>query len=615
LAAALSFDCADGKRKARPAETAAAADEERKRWERLREQDVDLEDLYALLGLSELELEATSDDIRQAYRMASLFCHPDKAPPHKREEAEARFKALVKAYETLIDPAKRRVYDSSLPFDDAVPGPSEGATPADFFRVYAPVFERNARFSVLKPVPRLGDAETPFDEVNRMYDFWLSFQSWREFQHPDEQSVDEAQSREERRHIERENAKLRAGMKREEISRVRRFVESAMAKDPRVAAERERERERKAAKKRQRDEERRRREEEEERRRRAEEEKKLAEQRAAEEAARKAKEEKEQSKQLRRALRAAVKQQGLGGGAVTEDDLAFLFERIAHASLADLAARCLPPGADGSQPIPEQLKQSGGEALRAAIARERAEKARQQAEAEEKLAAKRLRERKEREAEEMAKEWTLEEESLLARAIARYPGGTSQRWELIAEMVSSATPRSVKEVIRKAKEFESRRSVRDQDAFSIYVKKMREKGVDLSSKPLDAAESASAAAAAAAPAAPAAASAPAAAAVAAPTSDPKPAPTPAPAAEAAAKSKAKTQPKPAGAPAGGGGGGGSAWTAEQQAALESALRSVPKGDDRWDRIAELVPGKSKRECVERFKEIREQIQARKAARG
>jgi len=53
------------------------------------------------------------------------------------------------------------------------------------------------------------------------------------------------------------------------------------------------------------------------------------------------------------------------------------------------------------------------------------------------------------------------------------------------------------------------------------------------------------------------------------------------------------------------------WNAEQQVAFEKALRDVPKSDDRWDKIAALVPGKTKKDCVARFKEIRAKILASK----
>ncbi|TEB19984.1 SANT/Myb domain containing protein, partial [Perkinsus sp. BL_2016] len=46
------------------------------------------------------------------------------------------------------------------------------------------------------------------------------------------------------------------------------------------------------------------------------------------------------------------------------------------------------------------------------------------------------------------------------------------------------------------------------------------------------------------------------------------------------------------------------WTPEDQLALENALKTVPVNDPaRWDRVAELIPGKSKKECLTRVKEI------------
>eukprot|EP00050_Salpingoeca_kvevrii_P000436 m.148156 g.148156 ORF g.148156 m.148156 type:complete len:439 (-) comp10117_c0_seq2:1152-2468(-) len=48
----------------------------------------------------------------------------------------------------------------------------------------------------------------------------------------------------------------------------------------------------------------------------------------------------------------------------------------------------------------------------------------------------------------------------------------------------------------------------------------------------------------------------------------------------------------------------SGFTQEQQSALEQALRSVPaSAPDRWDAIAACVPGKSKSECIARCKQI------------
>lgn len=52
------------------------------------------------------------------------------------------------------------------------------------------------------------------------------------------------------------------------------------------------------------------------------------------------------------------------------------------------------------------------------------------------------------------------------------------------------------------------------------------------------------------------------------------------------------------------------WTAEQQQALEKALQRHPASldkNERWKLIAAEVPGKTKAQCVERFKFLREQL--------
>lgn len=67
-------------------------------------------DYYALLGLSQ-QPPPTEAEIRSAYRNLSLSFHPDKQPPHLREAAKRHFTQIQEAYDTLIDPHKRTVYD------------------------------------------------------------------------------------------------------------------------------------------------------------------------------------------------------------------------------------------------------------------------------------------------------------------------------------------------------------------------------------------------------------------------------------------------------------------------------------------------------------------------
>ncbi|KAK2875952.1 hypothetical protein FQN49_001494 [Arthroderma sp. PD_2] len=67
-------------------------------------------DYYSLLTLSR-DPPPTDAAIRSAYRALTLSFHPDKQPSHLQEAARAHFGKIQTAYETLIDPKKRVVYD------------------------------------------------------------------------------------------------------------------------------------------------------------------------------------------------------------------------------------------------------------------------------------------------------------------------------------------------------------------------------------------------------------------------------------------------------------------------------------------------------------------------
>ena len=58
------------------------------------------------------------------------------------------------------------------------------------------------------------------------------------------------------------------------------------------------------------------------------------------------------------------------------------------------------------------------------------------------------------------------------------------------------------------------------------------------------------------------------------------------------------------------------WSQAQQQQLETALARYPMGMDkneRWASISAAVPGKSKKQCVERFKFVKTQLLAKKKA--
>lgn len=143
--------------------------------------------------------------------------------------------------------------------------------------------------------------------------------------------------------------------------------------------------------------------------------------------------------------------------------------------------------------------------------------------------------------------WTDDDLIELIRLVKKYPGGMTNRWETIAEVMN----RSVSEV-------------------TFMAAKMKERGYRLQSKPENGTEDL----------------------------------------EAAEMPKQKTKKKAADAtisvPV-------KDWSQEQQRALETAISKNPKNSsgDRWTKIANSVPGKTKEECMLRYKYLVEMVKKQK----
>ncbi|CAO3607288.1 unnamed protein product [Cunninghamella blakesleeana] len=205
------------------------------------------QDNYAILGLTKLRYRANDEQIKKAHRRMVLLHHPDKKAD---KNDDAFFKCIAKAYDTLMNPVSRRQYDSvdfgMVAEDEDVPS---AKLTGDFYKAWAPVFERESRFSNKQPVPLLGTEESTKDEVEHFYDFWYNFDSWRSFEWLDKEGAEGADNRDDKRYQEKKNRAQRAQLKKEDNARLRKIIDTCLASDARIARFKAEEKKRRNAKK------------------------------------------------------------------------------------------------------------------------------------------------------------------------------------------------------------------------------------------------------------------------------------------------------------------------------------------------------------------------------
>lgn len=192
------------------------------------------QDHYKILGLSKYRWKASEDQIKKAHRKKVLKHHPDKKAAAGRTEDDQFFKCIQKATDILLDPTKRRQYDSVDEEADVEPPSKKQLQKGDFYKLWSKVFKSEGRFSKTHPVPSFGDANATKEQVEDFYNFFYNFDSWRSFEYLDEDVPDDGESRDQKRHVERKNTNARKKKKAEDNARLRKLLDDASAGDERI---------------------------------------------------------------------------------------------------------------------------------------------------------------------------------------------------------------------------------------------------------------------------------------------------------------------------------------------------------------------------------------------
>ncbi|KAF9115325.1 hypothetical protein BGX27_008205 [Mortierella sp. AM989] len=635
------------------------------------------QDHYRMLGLGTVRWRASPELIKKAHRTKVLIHHPDKksgASGGNTTHDDGFFKCLQKAYEILSDPIKRRQYDSVDPIpEDAYSALKEGAD-LPFIDAWRPVFEREARFSVKNKneIPDIGDMKSTKEEVEAFYGFWYTFESWRTFEYLDKEEGDGPENRDDKRYLEKKNKTERAKLKKEDASRLRKLVDTAFALDPRMAAFKEQEREAKEAKKKGKQDQVLKAKLDAERDAalaKEFQEEKESQERIKREEERKEKEAKKKAiRKEKKNIKTLIKDANYGyakGSNISPSNLEIYLSEL-ETMLDKLSLETLERiGTDLSKAKvtnedkqkvlskeaqklvrnglanPESLTQFGTDSIE-----------RSKASSSISIPTPSPSSPSSSSSNAPTKEWSVEEVALLIKAANKFPGGVSNRWETIAAYVALHTglpQRDPDDVIKKSKavqkgtsqeatvkqlQFQKKTyditdapSIRydiegeippvaatvDTAAISVVAGKKNKKAApqttaEKPSKETKAgASSVNVATYSSSPSSVSTSSTKAAPAASATPVQPSPART---AALAAVTSPASaTIPATSSAAA--------LWTAAEQKLLEAGMKAYPpswQGEgDRWDKIAESVPGRSKKECKLRVKYLQEQVKAQKAA--
>lgn len=591
------------------------------------------QDHYAVLGLKKMRFEATEDDIKRAYRKIVLKHHPDKRKALGQEvkQDEDYFHCITMAYETLGTLKNRRAFDSVDPeFDDSLPTQNE--VKKDFYGALRNVFKRNSQWSESrKPVPQLGDENTERSKVEEFYDFWYNFSSWREFSYLDEEDKEKGQDRDERRWIEKQNKAIRLQRKKEESARIRTLVDLAYNNDPRVVKFKKEDKDRKLAAKRAKQDAYQAQKAEEDR---LAKEAALAKQKAAEAEQKRIESIQIEKEKMKRALkkeRKVLRDAAKANDYYTKDEN----ERLKH--LEGVEKLCESLKLLELQEFNKELSSGGRNAFVKAL-----DNLEQKLEEERRAQMSQSQSIPNNTGLKVVNRkalWNHDNVQLLIKAVNLFPAGTISRWDVIANYLNQHGTNLgdmkfyAKDILNKAKELQSGdfsksdlKTVVNQQAFESFEKGKKDlKKVDKAdisqkedevksskmngtaevkingvhepseekenNKPQKLAKKESQPQKAKEPTVPE------------PTAASAQNSTPVAAAPAPATKESKKDKKE-----------NKVWSKEEQALLEQAMKTYSTSTpDRWDRIAECIPNRTKKDCLRRVKELVDLVNAKKEA--
>lgn len=459
----------------------------------------------------------------------------------------------------------------------------------------------NARWSEKRNVPEIGDDNSTREHVEHFYNFWYNFESWREYSYLDEEDKEKGQDRDERRWIEKQNKAIRIKRKKEEMSRIRALVDLAYNNDPRIIRFKNEEKQRKLAAKRAKMDA--------VQAQKAEEERILREAQLAKEKAEQA--EQKRIEQIRieneKQKKALKKERKILRDMAKESNYYSTSDKEKLRNMEGVEKICEMLKLLELQSFNKELEKGGRETFLKVLkeTEEKLEKEKQEMLA--KSTGSATGEGASVKVVDKNAMWSSENMQLLIKAVNLFPAGTVQRWEVIATYMNQHSTNmsgkrfQARDILNKAKDLQSGnfaqsalKSQANEAAFSSFEKTKKElKKIDKADITVNSDSPAT------------------------PNAnksnqkqngevkqngiDSSGTKTPAKASTGASPSTPAQDT-------------GRAWTKEEQALLEQAIKTYPVSTpDRWDRIAECIPNRTKKDCLRRVKELVDRVNAKKEA--